>query len=333
MTRLKSKKEVEGGEKLELSKGELRFATPKEVARYRASRLKCKKIADIGCGSGFQAFAFARTCKKVIAVDIDEGKIKEAKAYAKRLKIKNIEFITGDALDDSVVKEVKGAEIVFLDTERPPESSSRKLEELRPDIKEFLNKYSKVTEKICIEVPPHLSNIPFDCEREYISLHGYLNRLDLYFGKLKKHDVSVVALPSGKRIFSKGLKAEEVNNVSGYKFICEINPCVVVSDLIGEALGKGMLLFRHGKKCYAVSNKRHDPSFLTHYKVLVECENDDKKIMAAATKAGAGVIVLHESLDPKEHRSKKYSLEKGLEGDKKIHLFVFGKKCFLCERE
>jgi len=45
----------------------LRFATPADVAKYRAERLYCNIIAEIGAGIGGQTIAFAEKCRKVIA--------------------------------------------------------------------------------------------------------------------------------------------------------------------------------------------------------------------------------------------------------------------------
>ncbi|MFH1637159.1 MAG: hypothetical protein ABIB71_01910 [Candidatus Woesearchaeota archaeon] len=216
-----------------------------------------------------------------------------------------------------------------MDTERPAESKSRDIDELRPDVKKFIENYSKITDKICIEVPPHLK-ANLDCEREYVSLNGELNRLSLYFGKLKKHDESVVALPEDVCIFSKGLKAKEAKCISGCKYIYEISPAVVISDLIGEALGKGMKIYRHGKKCYAVSNEYCGSPFLRCYKVVGECKN--REVSAALNEAKARDVILHESILPEAYWERKKALEKGLNGNKRIHLFVFKDKCLICER-
>ncbi|WP_243684043.1 hypothetical protein [Methanosarcina barkeri] len=48
-------------------------------------------------------------------------------------------------------------------------------------------------------MPPE--RIPFDCEKEYISLDGQLNRLTLYLGGLKQYDRMAVALPAGEGWF------------------------------------------------------------------------------------------------------------------------------------
>ena len=178
---------------------DLRWATPEIAAKYRAQRLKCAVIADLGCGIGFQAFAFAKTCKKVYAVDIDKEKIAFAEKNAQELGLKNIEFIHGDALSEKVLKQLKDVEIVFCDPERLPEERKRTIGTIKPSIPELLKKYSAITEKIAIEFPPQITDIPFDCEKEYLSVDGQLNRLTLYFNGLQKCGRSAVILPEKEK--------------------------------------------------------------------------------------------------------------------------------------
>lgn len=332
MSRLKRRKKVIGGRLLKPERQEVRFSTPEEVAMYRARKLKCEAIADIGCGLGFQAFAFAKECSKVIAVDIDAAKLKEAQSNAARLGISNIEFICGDALEPAIAQKLNGCSIIFLDSERPPESRARSLEELKPDIREFIRLYSKVTDKLCIEVPPHLKNIPLGCEREYVSLHGQLNRLNLYFGRLKEHDVSVVALPEGEKLFSSSAAAKEARSIVGYGYIYEINAAVVLAGLVAEAAGKEMLIYRTANKQYLVSGRFSRSPFFVPYRIIASCSNTTDAIRQELSKASAKAAVLHGSIPPESYSKMKRSLEQGLVGSKAVHLFLLGEICLLCEK-
>ena len=56
-------------DKLKIPEKSLRFATPAVVASYRAEKLKCEKLVEIGAGIGGQTFAFAKTCKKILAFE------------------------------------------------------------------------------------------------------------------------------------------------------------------------------------------------------------------------------------------------------------------------
>ena len=135
--------------------------------------------------------------QKVIAIEVDKRKHEYAKQNAKILGIKNIEFINNDALK---LEKIPKADIIFCETEREAEEKERKIENIKPDIKKLLKKYEKTTKDVCIELPPQIKDIPFDCEIEYLSVNHELNRLNLYFGELKKCKLSAVIAETGERL-------------------------------------------------------------------------------------------------------------------------------------
>jgi len=56
-------------------------------------------VLDLGCGAGFDCFLASKkvgTTGKVIGVDMTEEMIKKAKVNAKKLGIKNVEFVLGE---------------------------------------------------------------------------------------------------------------------------------------------------------------------------------------------------------------------------------------------
>lgn len=86
--------------------------TPEKVAIYTAMRCQCDVIVDAFCGAGGNTIQFAKTCKRVIAIDIDEKKIEMAKHNANIYGVaERIEFIVGDYFElASTLK----ADVVFL---------------------------------------------------------------------------------------------------------------------------------------------------------------------------------------------------------------------------
>ncbi|XP_004536715.1 trimethylguanosine synthase [Ceratitis capitata] len=73
--------------------------TPEKIATHLADRLSCDLIIDAFCGCGGNAIQFARTCNRVIAIDIDPIKISMAKHNAKIYGVDHkIDFIIGDFL-------------------------------------------------------------------------------------------------------------------------------------------------------------------------------------------------------------------------------------------
>lgn len=86
--------------------------TPEKVARFTALRCKCDLIIDAFCGVGGNTIQFAKTCQRVIAIDIDPKKIEMAKHNATIYGVQDkIEFIVGNYFD--LIDGLK-ADVVFL---------------------------------------------------------------------------------------------------------------------------------------------------------------------------------------------------------------------------
>lgn len=312
---------------------DLRWATHELAAEYRAQRLKCKTIVDIGCGIGFQSFAFAKTCKKVYAIEIDEEKIKLAKKNAAILGWKNIEFIHGDALSEKVLKQLKNVDIVFCDPERSPEERQRNVASIKPSIPELLKKYRALTENIAIEFPPQMREIPFDCEKEYLSIDGALNRLTLYFGNLKKCERSAVVLPAGAKICSaEEATLEETDTIGDYLY--EVDPAVTKADLLAELSEEtGAELYGEGKAVFFTSDtKITNPHFKNTFKVIDMCAQEEHEIITALQKHEAGKVILRMPVDPAEYWKIRKKMEAKLTGNKTYALLYLGNEAVIVEK-
>jgi len=320
-------------EKLKVPEKFLRFATPKEVALYRAERLKCDTIAELGAGIGGQTIAFAKTCKKVIAVEIDKNKIKILESNLKKLGIKNVELILGSSLDENIIKRVsqKKPNVIFCDTERP-EKAERTLDRIKPSVNKILEEYSQITEKIAIEIPPLTKDIEniktnYSFEKEFISLNKQLNRLTLYFGKLKQDEVSAISLPSREKIiYSNPKKVKDSNQLDNYKYLYTVDPTIIISNLLQELSKKydaqSILL----DKPVLFSNKKINSAFLTGYEILSKCKNDKEIIIQELKKLNAKTVVLNYKVAPEDYWKIRNSYENELSGNKEICLFIDDKE-------
>ena len=335
------KEEILNQDKLLIPPEYLRFATPASVALYRAERLKCNTIAEIGCGIGGQTFAFAETCKKVIAVEIHPGLYETAKNNIEALGIKNVELILGDGLSDDIVKKIKKEkpDIVFCDTERKLEGE-RTIDDLRPDLRELMEKYS-FCDKIAIEVPPYTNDLDRlkgkreheSFEQEFISLNGKLNRLTLYFNKLKQTEKSAVSLPSKTRIEkNETKKVEFTDSAIGFKHLYTIDPSITMAGIINDLAAhlKRVKLMELNKKSYFLSKEKIESDFLVGYKILDVCENKFETILESLKKADAKSVVLRYTINPLEYWKERKKYESQLIGKKKVHLFA-NNEAILCE--
>lgn len=317
MTRAKKKKSVQ--ENAQWDPEDLRFGTPEIVANYRAERLRCSVIAEIGCGVGFQTAAFAKTCDQVYAVEKDARKLEYAKKNTTGLT--NITFLHGDAFDPNIIKKLAGCEIVFCDTERSVDER-RSLESLSPNPVKLIEAYAPITPKIAIEVPPFLQDIPFACEKEYISVHGALNRLTLYLGPLQKAERSVVALPAGKRLESSGKTAAKAQQLTTYEYIYDPDPAVAQAGLLGE-VDERLALHTATGKSFFLSKQRVDSPFVKAFRILAVVEQ--KEIVPTLQKLGAGTVVLRYRVEPKDYWKQRQAIERQLQGKKKVFLFQLEK--------
>ena len=311
-----------------LNEDDLRFSTPKDLANYRAKRLKCNKIADLCSGIGSQAIAFSQVCKEVLAIEINERKIEYAKANDKRKKVK---FIVGDILSEKIIKSIKEftPDIIFCDPERMEEEKERTLESINPNIKKIIEIYSKITPNLCIEVPPQINQgilIPLGTyEAEYLSYNNKLNRLDLYFGELKKAEVSVADI-SGARIekSSKAPKAKAA--VFPSEYIYEVSTAITKAGLENEfaqsinaeTLGteKNKLLLTSNE----ASKTKEAKAFSKTYRVLGFSDNF-KNIIQTLKNNKIGKVILKKSVPPENYWQERKKYEKFLHGKKEACLF------------
>ncbi len=115
-------------------------------------------VLDIGCGNGFVAYDVSQKAKKVIAIDIIEKNIKQAK---EKFSHENLTYILGDATKFNFKEKIN---VIIL---------SNVLEHIERRI-EFLKKIKALAPKILIRVPL----ITRDWLAVYKKQQGFEYRLD-----------------------------------------------------------------------------------------------------------------------------------------------------------
>lgn len=318
----------------------LQLSTPEIVAAYIAKRLRTDIIADLGCGIGGQVIFFARECKKVYAVERDPEKLEYAKKNCELYGVKNVEFILGDALEKSTVEKVSDANIIFSDPARPLSEKERTLANLEPPITEILRLYSDVTPELAFHAPPQMppSRINLDCEHEYLSLNGQLNRLTLYFGALKECERSAVVLPGGARLCSSD--AVVIKSGDMREYVYEPEPSVVKAELLNELAHameeKGDEIFFYkgdSKRMLLTSSKLiRSPFIKDAYTVVGKTEMDVSAIKELLKSERAGKVVLRFDIEPERYWDVRKKLEEGLAGSRTLHVFGFGKEVVVVEK-
>jgi hypothetical protein len=314
---------------------DLRFSTPKEVADYRAQRLKCDVIVDLCSGVGIQSFSFSKQCKKVYSVEIDKDKV----IYAKNnFPDKKIQFIQGDVLSEEIINQIKeiNPDIVFCDPERLETEAERNLESIRPNIKKLIETYSKITPNLCMELPPQIDIDKLkglgDFEAEYLSFNNKLNRLNLYFGDLKKSEISVADVV-GIRIEKNKEKIKLKISERPLNYLYEASPAIIKAGLENEfaqIIGSEILQIDKTKLLLTsdtLSNTDEAKAFSKIYQILGYSDNF-REIIRILKGNNIGKVVLKKKVSPEEYWAERKKYEQQTFGKNQACLFAVksGKK-------
>ncbi len=354
--------------KLNLIEDDIRWGTPEIIATYRAKRLACNTIVDLCCATGFQSFAFAKTCKKVIAIDLDPQKIERAKQNAKILNLKNIEFHVGDVLEPNIIKLASGADIIFCDPERLESEPKRTIDSIMPNIKELITEYQKITPNIAIELPPLLEQEEIDTlnqintiapnqkststknqnqkshvfEQEYISYQGRTNRLTLYFGTLNTTKMKVITLPSEDTLTSQTEITPQTSaqttpppsTIQSETFLCEVDPTLERANLLNFFQTKvGGTKITQNKNTYLhASSPIYSPFITNMYRILNVSEFKIGEIVKALKQLDAKQVTLRFHVSPQKYWSERSRIEKQLKGTKSMQLFKIGTQAIITEK-
>ncbi|MCZ7394183.1 MAG: methyltransferase domain-containing protein [Candidatus Methanoperedens sp.] len=318
----------------------LQLATPEIVAEYIAKRLKTDVIADLGCGIGGQVIFFAKECKKVYAVERNPKKLEYAKQNCSLYNVSNVEFILGDALSEDVKARVSDTDIIFSDPARALSEEVRTLENLEPPPIEILKMYSDVTQNFAFHAPPQMPHerITLDCEREYLSLNGQLNRLTLYSGVLKRCERSAAVLPENAWLSSSD--APVIKKCSLQEYVYEPQPSVVKALLLNELAqtiaeaGREIFCFKSDERRTLLTSSEliESPFFKDRYRAVGKTQKDILTLKEILNSEKARNVVLRLDIEPEKYWQYRKMLEKGLTGSRTLHVFGFGDEAVVCEK-
>ena len=326
VTRKKAGTKFHDGNRLFFTSDGLRWATPESAAEHCAKRLLGDFTADLTCGQGGQVLSLVNKCEKVLAVEKDPINMMICRMNIEARGIENVETYRGDCLSVEAVSLFKDGGYVFSDPSRPPGSRERDLYEIEPDPRDIMERYGNLASGFCFEVPPYImgEKITFDCEAEYVSIEGRLNRLNLYTDDLKTSEVSAVSLPSGERIsgMPRDLGTGD-SNIRG-PWIYEVDNTVVKSGLSWKLLegisGSGQLIPLDERRTLLSTNERQKSDFLIGSFKFVD-KADESDLIDKLKKLDAGSVTLRWKIDPRRYWDVRNRIEGELSGKRRFHLF------------
>lgn len=247
----------------------LEQATRLPVAARHAQRFATAgitRLADLGCGIGADAMAFAGLDREVLAVERDEVTAAVATVNLRHwpeAEVRHADATTTDLSD------VGGA---FLDPARRSASGKRLLDprEGSPPfgfVLELAGRLPAVGVKTAPGIPHHL--VPEGAEAQWVSVDGDVVEAGLWFGLLARDGVRrsalVLAGDAATEVSDVGLETPEVGAVG--QVLYEPDGAVIRSGLVGQvaaAVG-GRLLDR--TIAYVTADRRVQTPLATAYAV------------------------------------------------------------------
>lgn len=210
-------------EGLEQSSGEL-------IAHHRAKRYRTfDNIADLCCGIGGDAIALAHHAN-VITADISLNRVAITKCNATAHNIGH----RISPINTDVAQWIPNCDAIFMDPgRRQNDRRLYALSEYHPPVN--LSHLQSITPNIGIKVAPGLpeTDIPPDCEIEFISESGTCKEAVLYFGNLKTHATRrATLLPEGHTLIQEPTHEAPVLPPSSY--IAEPDNAIVRAHLIDQ---------------------------------------------------------------------------------------------------
>ncbi len=127
------------------------------TAQYKSSLISGNSLIDLTGGFGVDAYYFAQKFKQVVHCELNQD-LSQLVAYNfERLKVQNIECISGDGLE-ILLNQHQKFDWIYLDPARRSNHKGKvfMLEDCAPNVSELLPEYFKYADKILIKTAPIL---------------------------------------------------------------------------------------------------------------------------------------------------------------------------------
>ena len=276
----------------------LEQASRLQVAALHAGRFRTagiKEVADLGCGIGAESLALAAIDLNVVAVELDE--VTAACATYNLAPFDNARVENGDVTN----LDLTGFESQFFDPARRElgtgrQKATRKFDptQFSPNFDWILSEAGKRPTGIKLGPGHPHEAIPEGCEAQWISDHGDLVELTLWFGSLARPGVarSALLITDGA---SFELQSSEPNPAHAElreigEYVYEPDNAVVRSHLIGvlaDSLNLGLIA---PDIAYLTGDSLLESPWLRGFKVLETMAFDRKKLKARLQELGIGIL-------------------------------------------
>ncbi|MGP6175968.1 THUMP-like domain-containing protein [Microbacterium sp. A196] len=299
-------------ERMLFTRAGLEQATRLGVAARHAGRMRragISRLADLGCGIGGDALAFAGAGLGVVAVDVDEVTAAIA-AY-------NLAPFGDDAAvqhGTAETTDLAGIDAVWLDPARRTAGHSETRRVMASDYSPSLDWAFALAERVPCGIklgPAHDRDaLPADAEAQWVSADGSVVELVLWSGILAREGVrrsALVIRADESHELTAGADAEDAETRELGAFVHEPDGAVIRARLIGDvarSLDAGML---DAKIAYLTGDAAVTSPFVQSFRVREVTAANPKAINAALRTHNVGTLEIKKrgmDIDPAAFRKK-----------------------------
>ena len=272
----------------------LEQSTRRSVAELRARRYAAagvRRVADLCCGVGGDALAFAAAGIDVLAVDRDPLTCAVVRANAAALNLADrVEVRCADVV--KVSPEAEGCDAVFLDPARRTDLGRVFDPAAYSPPWEFALGLAERVPAAGFKVAPGLPHelIPGGTEAEWVSDRGEVKEAGIYFGSLAEPGRSATLLPGAHRLRSRGVP-DPVPVALG-RYLYEPDGAVIRAHLIGELAEELGAATIDPKIAYLTAERLRSTPFASAYEVLEVLPFSVKRLKALVKERGIGDLTI-----------------------------------------
>ncbi|OLE29065.1 MAG: methyltransferase [Actinobacteria bacterium 13_1_20CM_3_71_11] len=270
----------------------LEQATRGAVAARRAARLHqagVRHVADLGCGIGADALAFAGTGIRVSAVDSDPETVAFAAANAAALGLSSlVEVYRGDARD----ADLSTVDGVFCDPARR-RSSGRVFDPAgwSPPW-DFVAGLAERVPRTVLKLAPGIDHalVPPGAEAEWVSVDGEVVEAAFWCGPLASTPRRATLLPSGATLTGTGTARAPVGSVRRYLY--EPDGAVIRAHLVAEFASTVDGVLADADIAYVYASEKRVTPFAKCYEVLDVLPFSVKRLRAVLRSRDVGRLTV-----------------------------------------
>jgi SAM-dependent methyltransferase len=270
----------------------LEQSTRAAVAHRRAHRLAAagvRRLADLCCGAGADAIAFARAGIRVSAVDSDPLTAALAEANA---AILGLSALIGVACADAQWTDLSTVDAVFCDPARRRGGSRVFDPRAYTPPWEFVSSLAGRVARTVLKLGPGIDHalVPAGVEAEWVSVRGDVVEAALWYGPLAEVPRRATLLPSGLTLTGTGAERAPVGAVR--RFVYDPDGAVVRAHLVAEyaALLDGTLA--DPEIAYVYTDAAVDTGFGRGYEILEVLPFSLKRLRTALRERGIGRLTI-----------------------------------------